>query len=192
MDGTITHIDYANLKVSWSLFFYTVAARLQSCVRPENKTRGALAMNNGPDLDAISTSSQIPADWFALRCHICCPVIRFHSNLWNWYCGIFFSSVGAFFFLLKPQHASVRCVNLTQLAMSDCHMKGRLHSLCRPGKERRRLVYLFDLNRPRPRASQISTWMWKRKSAARKSGCFHLTTQLTGTQHHSGVNLKTG
>lgn len=25
---------------------------------------------------------------------------------------------------------AAQCVNLTQLLMSDCHMKGRLHSFC--------------------------------------------------------------
>lgn len=58
---------------------------------------GALGMNNGPNLDAVSTSSEIPADWFALRCHICCLVIRFH--LWNRYCSSFFVFVVCFFFL---------------------------------------------------------------------------------------------
>lgn len=46
---------------------------------------------------------------------------------------------------------AAQCVNLTQLLMSDCHMKGRLHSFCGiVAKKRGRFVYLFDLNRPHP------------------------------------------
>lgn len=115
---------------------------------------GALGMNNGPNLDAVSTSSEIPGDWFALRCHICCLVIRFH--LWNRYCSSFFVFVVCFFIkisgiLSKSQHVGRSVCKFNPAPHVWLSHEGTVAFFLRHrGHKRGRFVYLFDLNRPHP------------------------------------------